>query len=350
MSKNNFYNKEYMIKSLNTFLSKAFSCITVQRTALMGVAMFAVYMFHAVSLKLAFTPKGIVGFLCQYGSWGVDVFLFLSSIGLCYSLQKNQLKVFYKNRVVRILPTWLTVLVIVHVTGLFISSKLPDMNFGYPRNFVEGLCWYTGVGFFLNKCHYEWYVPALLLLYSISPLIYKTTKTVNVMLIIFSIFINVFNNIYDIFPHLSIFIERLPVFCLGFLFYKESATKTLFHFLVLEVFFILIAYAFWMLNICSATIMFGFIVPVILLILSQLFNYMRIIPYCFALLGGVSLEFYLIHLYRRPQFLMSLFVDNANLQVLLAFILCFVLSYLLQIIVKRLFSLFNMSQKLKYGE
>ena len=75
------------------------------RSALMGLAMILVFLHHARSEKFGFTPTGIWNECFQYFSLSVDIFLFLSAFGLCFSLKKNSIKKFYYNRFKRILPT-----------------------------------------------------------------------------------------------------------------------------------------------------------------------------------------------------------------------------------------------------
>ena len=316
-------------KSISNLILKAFSAITTQRSALMGLAMLAVFLTHAPSLKLGYVPTGIIGIICHYGYWGVDVFIFLSAFGLCYSLQKNNLNLYYKNRLKRILPTWLLVLIGVHIIGLLLSSRFPDMDFNYPKNFVECISWYSGLGYFFGTCHYEWYVPSLLLLYCISPLLFRSTRRIIYFLIISSIIFCAINNYCNLFPHIKSLIDRLPVFCIGFIFYKEYNGGNIIRFLVILVFLFIFTFILVKANLISTTIIFGCMVPIILMIISLLFSKMNLIPWVLNILGSISLEYYLIHLYRRPQFLMSLWIDNSNLQVVLSFILCFVCAYFL---------------------
>lgn len=39
-----------------------------------------------------------------YGDWGVDFFLFVSGFGIAHSLEKNTTGVYFRNRIVRVLP------------------------------------------------------------------------------------------------------------------------------------------------------------------------------------------------------------------------------------------------------
>lgn len=318
-----------LYKNYESYLLRVFTPITSQRSALMGLAMLAVFLTHAPSVELGFIPIGVIGFICQYGSWGVDVFLFLSAVGLCYSLQKNNLKTFYKNRIVRILPVWLIVLLAVHLAGVMVSYKMPDINFNYPQDLIDCISWYSGLGFFFDTCHYEWYIPSLLLFYFISPFLFRLSIRNNYLLIACCLIFVIISKYYALFPHLDLMVMRLPVFCLGFVFYKEYQEGSMMRFLLAECFYLMLACILCVKELCSATIVFGFLIPIILMVISHLFNILSIIPAFLTVLGSISLEFYLIHLYRRPQFLISFWVDNSNWQVVLSFILCFCLAYIL---------------------
>lgn len=66
-----------------------FDNIRKYRTVLMGFSMIMVFLLHAQSEKLGFMPTGLLGAVCSKGNRGVDMFLFLSAFGLCFSLKKT---------------------------------------------------------------------------------------------------------------------------------------------------------------------------------------------------------------------------------------------------------------------
>lgn len=74
--------------------------ISKYRTAIMGIAMISVMLFHQY-----FTSVIPFNLFHNFGSWGVDVFLFLSGMGIVRSLNNNSLKVYYLRRLKRILPS-----------------------------------------------------------------------------------------------------------------------------------------------------------------------------------------------------------------------------------------------------
>lgn len=76
------------------------------RSMMMGIAILMVILYHAVCSNL---PMGLLTIPATYGLIGVDIFLFLSAYGLCYSLQNKNLREFYGRRFMRILPAYVII-------------------------------------------------------------------------------------------------------------------------------------------------------------------------------------------------------------------------------------------------
>ena len=75
--------------------------LTEYRNELFGIATLMIVLCHSVSI-VPF-PESL-GHLISYGTMGVNIFLFLSGIGLYYSLKNNgDYLEFYKKRFVRVL-------------------------------------------------------------------------------------------------------------------------------------------------------------------------------------------------------------------------------------------------------
>jgi peptidoglycan/LPS O-acetylase OafA/YrhL len=92
---NNFYSADYL-KKINT-----------SRSFIMGIAMCAIMLFHQ---PFIYDYSTTVFHL--FGHWGVDIFFFISGIGISLSLQKNTIQQYFKNRIIRIFPAYLTVVFI----------------------------------------------------------------------------------------------------------------------------------------------------------------------------------------------------------------------------------------------
>lgn len=129
------------------------------RGELMGLAMLWVMLFHAFlwrpKWQWLYYFKGI-------GFCGVDVFLLLSGMGLALSLCKREQRYgeYLKRRLVRVLPTyWL-------VTGVYgLALRLAG------RTTLKTVAWtLSTLSYWCNRpSYFNWYVPALLGFYLITP-------------------------------------------------------------------------------------------------------------------------------------------------------------------------------------
>ena len=121
-----------------------------------GISILMVLLYHQ--------PKcsAISGVWFYPGFLGVDVFLFFSGFGLCYSFNKNGIYTFYKRRFVRIAPLYI-------LLGLLAGLKYYEKFtwFDYLCNITSLSYW--GMGGFL----FDWYLSALIVLYLLFPLLYK---------------------------------------------------------------------------------------------------------------------------------------------------------------------------------
>lgn len=151
-----------------------FENISKYRTQLMGVAMLSVFFFHSVGGD--WMPKFIYN-VAFHGAIGVDVFLFLSAMGLTYSLAKNSdIVAFYKRRVWRIMPTYWFIMTSVYLFVYVLTAAhiMPETYYRIPRSIYEFIQAYTTLGFWIKGgLFYLWYIPAILLLYLLFPFIFK---------------------------------------------------------------------------------------------------------------------------------------------------------------------------------
>ena len=325
------------MKTAEILAKELFDHIGKHRSALMGLSMILVFLFHARSEKLGFMPTGLWGDIFKNFNLGVDIFLFLSAFGLCFSLKKNTIKRFYYNRFKRIIPTWWAVLILMHITGIFVGSKFANGSFVYPHSAFDMFYWYTGLGYFFDGCHYDWYIPSLLLFYLLVPLVYKLSMNQVLLMILLAIPAILLYKESGVLPHLSISITRIPVFLLGIIFFKDLEQNKHRYLLITCIILFIYIFAFsfyWKVpDVIQAAPLLPIAIGLFSFILS--FKYTRYVEVFLAFVGTISLEFYLIHPHRRPQFLLSHFISNGTLLVLGAFILCLVLSYLLHLLMKK---------------
>ena len=127
------------------------------RSELMGIAMIAVMLFHVVG------PQHDTVWYCiaRCGNIGVDIFLFLSGIGLWYAWTASpSLKHYYKRRLLRIYPAWLLFACIFYIPIYMDGKETLAETIG---NVLIG--WRLWVG------HVDefWFIPTILVFYLVAP-------------------------------------------------------------------------------------------------------------------------------------------------------------------------------------
>lgn len=183
--------------------------ISRYRGELMGMAMIFIILFH-VSL-----PQSDMFFgLRRMGNIGVDMFLFLSGIGLWFSWTKNpSCKHFFKRRYLRIYPTWLVMASLYYI---------PRFRGG------DIMAWIDLIGditinwdFWLHDELTFWYIPATMMLYLFAPAYMELIRKhpiyrwLPVVMIMWCILVQYVTPIHNIFGHIEIFWSRVPIFFIG---------------------------------------------------------------------------------------------------------------------------------------
>lgn len=321
------------------------------RSTLMGWSIIWIFIFHSKNVGIP-----IYDGIRQFGWAGVDIFFFLSALGLSFSLESNNNTLaFYKRRAMRILPTWLIVLLCVHLFGLLSNKYLPSLPFNYPHTLLQCICWYTGFGFFISDLvseplcfHYEWYVPSLLFFYAIIPFLYKRRTNVLVILFIAAIVITCLLSYFELLSGLRLFYLRFPAFFMGIFVYRIIKSGWKYYPYALCCSFII--------GLISCALLYGFgvklpkyfafqmLMPTVCLLFIFLTKYLRL-NHFFSFFGGISLEFYLIHIYKRPQYLMSFFFENKLLIVFSTFVLCTIVAVCLREVVSKVLSSQNVQKR-----
>ena len=133
--------------------------ISKYRTELMGIAMLLVVLFHGYVPQTSWFYG-----LKRMGNVGVDVFLFLSGIGLWFSWRScPNLKHFYKQRFLRVYPTWLLLASCFYGFHFYLKSGFSNDVFDLLGDVIVHL------DFWLHGELTFWYIPALMALYLVSP-------------------------------------------------------------------------------------------------------------------------------------------------------------------------------------
>lgn len=143
--------------------------INKYRKELFGIASVMI-VFHHLTVRGSGNPLAdIYMFLRLLGAMGVDLFLFLSGIGLVYSYEKNKsLKEFYVRRCKRILPAYLFIVFPFYLWKDCIVGKNGLLVLAEHLFLVQ--FWKEGAG--------DWFIAAIFILYALFPLIYYTVKNI----------------------------------------------------------------------------------------------------------------------------------------------------------------------------
>lgn len=185
------------------------SNISRYRGELMGAAMLFIILFH-VSLPRWDTFYG----LRRMGNVGVDIFLFLSGIGLWFSWMKTPVyRHFYVRRFLRIYPAWFI------VACLYYIPRFHGGSIGAWVDLAGEIL--VNWDFWLHDELTFWYIPAIMVLYVFAPFymqlirkhpVYRWSP---VIMIMWCILVQYIPPIHALVGHLEIFWSRVPIFFIG---------------------------------------------------------------------------------------------------------------------------------------
>lgn len=106
------------------------------RTSIMGYAMLLVVVFHS---SIDVGSIGIINFIKSIGDIGVDIFLFVSGIGIWFALQKYQrFTEYWHRRLLRIVPAFFLIntlwfvaydLVLLHTDAITFFWDITSLSF-----------------------------------------------------------------------------------------------------------------------------------------------------------------------------------------------------------------------------
>jgi len=132
------------------------------RAKLMGLMSIWVAIFH---FTYPFSGR-IPCFLQQMGYGGVDVFFLLSGLSMNNSFFQScnkDIRLFYKKRIIRVLPGFALFFVVAKVIDFAINPQAFELIGDQIKT----------LHFWQNLITYRWYIPALLLFYLLTPIIDK---------------------------------------------------------------------------------------------------------------------------------------------------------------------------------
>ncbi|MDD6020641.1 MAG: acyltransferase [bacterium] len=309
--------------------------ISKYRTGIMGFAMMAIMLGH----QPFFFESHIVGFFHIYGSWGVDLFLFVSGFGITHSLRKNSVKQFYKNRANRLIPTCVFVGLAKYILKLCGFEEFTSDNF---------ILFVTNI--------YLWYIYAIIVYYIVSPLLYKLLHRYGVYAVISICLVSLLCSYipfhlspYYLVNHIGWLTARLPVYVLGmyavmypiriklkYIILGGLAICALAAFLKLTT--IMIRFK-WDIKYLNLLVMLS--TPMLCLLACKLTHYFKILELGSIVdyFGKYSLELYLWHEFIFWNLLKNENTASLNLPLMatIALLLSLVSAYITKIIVDKVF-------------
>lgn len=137
------------------------------RSFLMAFSILLILAFH-FSMYGNLLRIGTIDFLFGSGYLGVDIFIFLSSYGLCFSLCGHGIKKYYLRRLCKLYPLYLFYLLAFFV--FFYNGE-------YGHWLKVATLQITGMVSF-TKIDIEWFIPALTILYLTFPLIFMVVEKI----------------------------------------------------------------------------------------------------------------------------------------------------------------------------
>jgi len=244
--------------------------LSEHRSAIMGFAMIWVVLYH-------YQLKGFLSYPFMVGYTGVDLFMFVSGLGLYYSMYKdNDVKHFYRKRLLRILPMY-------YLIGLAYELLAGDFNL------LSYLWKYSTIGFWTDGVYGNgWFIPSIITLYALYPFFYRTlfqsrldSFTIIVLYSVFTFFV-----IYNCFIDQTLFdtnhfllLYRLPIFLLGsilgFAIKEKLQWEGFFVIMAIALFPLLIINYFVDGNVRAAFYSTTFTAPFILIVICLLCNKVR---------------------------------------------------------------------------
>lgn len=285
----------------NKFKDFSWNDIMSNRTEIFGLVAIWIILFH-INNNIGFFRLPVVSAfsrLIAVGNAGVDIFLFLSAIGLYYSISKNTISTFYKNRFARVIIPYIILAIPYFIWYDFIFAK---------DGIGQFLLNVGTINYWINGEHPVWYVAFIVIAYLIFPLIHyldkKTRHISTIAAIPLSILVEYLllksNNI--LYQNAERALSRIPIFFFGY-FFVSVITKKINNKNLIVISFLSIAIGiatFLILNnnhIVIKRYMFGIIGVSFVLaysFLRKIFN-VQWIRTILNFLGTISFEIYVVH-------------------------------------------------------
>lgn len=267
--------------------------ISTYRTELMGLAATMIIICHAPANGVLM-PTVLEKVLRSWGGLGVDIFLFLSGVGMYYSLQKRVgMKGWYYHRYTRILVPYLVLSIPYYLFHWIVDG-------GGILIFLENISTIS----FYTRHEGAWFVAFLIPLYFLTPWIARVIKHINnarfyvfLICILLSVLgIIPFSN--GLINNIQVFFRHAPAYILGYWIGKyvyESKVVT-FYRLINYLIVVLVLYVVFMYIKMPKNWLI--IVPLLLVVIFFIDNTPNSYTNNFlGFMGKISLESYLLNIY-----------------------------------------------------
>lgn len=262
----------------------------------MGIAIIWIFLFHSLIFEIF--DFSIFDPIIYLGRAGVSLFLFVSGFGLYHSLSNNtDVLGFYKRRFKRIVPTFVVWYIVSRVlTGNYMS-----------------LITYNGI---ISYVFYEcWYIPFILVLYFLYPIIiYRLQKYRMYLPTILSVIMSIVLGVLIVHFHKEdpgnlywLWSQHPAAFCLGSLLADNRFEKNL----NLRIFGIIcvimvVYYSLTHNDLINEIVYLSLLVPIILLVDKLDKVSCKPVRLCMGgvnRLGTISMELYIVHMFFFPRIL-----------------------------------------------
>lgn len=176
------------------------------RTFIMGMAMISIILFHQVQFD-----TGVFSFFHKFGHLGVDLFLLVSGYGISRSLESNSLKVYFRNRLVRIFPTCIF---------LGIINSLILLSWGEYSSSIRVMCW--------RPFSFDiWFIQAIVIYYLLAPGLSYIGRSVGMSYVLYFVVLLIFTimptSLFCDYHPLDWTWGRLPAFLTGMLWFQTRS-------------------------------------------------------------------------------------------------------------------------------
>lgn len=257
--------------------------ISRNRTFLMGLSMISIILFHHGWTII----PGITAFFSRFGLWGVDIFLFLSGFGCAYALEKYTTSVFFKKRIIRLLPTCLLAGILIIAIDSYVSAERTQAPLLFKLFSLQ-----------------RWYIQAILVCYGLCPLAFFIIKHYKwkalLSLVLLCVTAGTFVPSIGFFK-LSWIISRIPVFLIGIYvaLFDLKLDKKLIIISAFSLCFAVYLRLWGSLGFLSWPYLLAIAIPLLCLLLGRLSDFAERLSVkgLVEVFGLYSLEIYLIHEY-----------------------------------------------------